>query len=139
MGKRKPPAPKAPESKSPFNAAFSGLAGLKAQLEESAPPAPEEPPPEEAPKKEEGPKTRFSKAQKVVLQREKKGRGGKTITRISGLVMEPKAANKLAKDLKRALGCGASVEAETVILQGDQTERAAQWFREQGAKVVIGN
>ena len=75
---------------------------------------------------------------KIVISREKKGRAGKTVTRIAGLpVHELKG---LTKTLKKALGCGASIEGADLILLGSLTERAAAWFRNAGAtKVVIGN
>jgi translation initiation factor 1 (eIF-1/SUI1) len=42
--------------------------------------------------------------------------------------------------MKRALGCGASVEERDVLLQGALTERAAQWLRARGwSDVSIGN
>ena len=75
---------------------------------------------------------------KLVLSREKKGRGGKTVTRITGL---PKARLELvAKSMKKSLGCGASVDGDDVLLHGMLTERGAAWLTGQGAKrVIIGN
>ena len=81
---------------------------------------------------DEGPSAANDGRERIVVRREKKGRAGKTVTRVSGL--------ELARELKRALGCGASVEDGDVILQGSLTERAAEWLeRERGAKVRIGN
>lgn len=75
---------------------------------------------------------------KLVLSREKKGRGGKTVTRITGL---PKARLEIvAKKMKKSLGCGASVDGNDVLLHGTLTERGAEWLRGQGAKrVIVGN
>jgi translation initiation factor 1 len=76
----------------------------------------------------------------LVVRREKKGRAGKTVTRISGLTLAPAALADLARELKRALGCGATVEGADVLLQGSLTERTASWLRERlGARVTIGN
>ena len=76
----------------------------------------------------------------LVVRREKKGRGGKTVTRVSGLTLEPSALSELAREMKRALGCGATVEEADVLLQGALTERAAEWLRKRlGARVTIGN
>lgn len=75
---------------------------------------------------------------KIVLSRERKGRGGKTATRVRGL---PEARlDELATHLKKALGCGATVEDADVILLGDVVERAAKWLRDEGApRVIEGN
>lgn len=79
-------------------------------------------------------------AGRVVVRREKKGRAGKTVTRVSGLNLRGVALDELARDMKRALGCGATVEELDVLLQGAQTERAASWLREHGrTDVRIGN
>ena len=77
---------------------------------------------------------------RVVVQREKKGRGGKTVTRVTGLDIEGAELESLARDMKRALGCGASLDGRDVLLQGSLTERAAAWLEERlGVGVTIGN
>ncbi|MBC7171737.1 MAG: translation initiation factor, partial [Polyangiaceae bacterium] len=70
--------------------------------------------------------------------RETKGRGGKTVTRVSGL---PEARlEELAAQMKKALGCGAAVEEGEILLLGSLVQRAADWLRRQGAvRVVEGN
>jgi len=76
----------------------------------------------------------------LVVRREKRGRGGKTVTRVRGLELEPAALVDLARELARALGCGAGVEDGELVLQGAQTERAAGWLRGRlGVRVTIGN
>lgn len=117
----------------PFNNAFGGLADLKAQLGGAAEPEPE---PAPAPAPAAGPKL----GPKVVLQREKKGRGGKTVTRVRGLGLSGEDLEAFAKRMKNGLGCGAVVEDDDVLLQGAQGERAAAWLEKAGVKrVVIGN
>ncbi|MEM6955754.1 MAG: translation initiation factor [Myxococcota bacterium] len=74
---------------------------------------------------------------RVVLRREKKGRGGKTVTRVQGL--PPGSAVTYAKQMKKALGCGASVDGDDVLLHGTLTERGAAWLEAKGARTVIGN
>ncbi len=39
--------------------------------------------------------------------------------------------------MKSALGCGAVVEGEDVVLLGSLVERAADWLEGQGAKRVV--
>ena len=74
---------------------------------------------------------------KIALHREKKGRAGKTATRISGLNLTPDALAAVARDMKRQLGCAAVVEQGDVVLLGDLSERAADWLRAHGAKRVV--
>jgi len=82
----------------------------------------------------------FGGAAKIVLRREKKGRGGKTATAVEGLRLPPSALERIARDLKRALGCGASVEDGTIVVQGDVAARIEPWLLARGAKkVVVGN
>ena len=47
---------------------------------------------------------------------------------------------KLAKEMRKGLGCGSFVEEGNVILQGDICDRAAEWLLKKGVKdVVSGN
>lgn len=79
-------------------------------------------------------------AARMVVRREKKGRAGKTVTRVSGLDVEGNPLAELAREMKRALGCGATIEDGDVLLQGALTERAAGWLEKRfGAAVRIGN
>ncbi len=63
---------------------------------------------------------------KVRLRLESAGRSGKVVTRISGL--PPHNLEAIASRLRKALGCGATVEGNDVILLGSLTERASQWL-----------
>lgn len=74
------------------------------------------------------------------LRVERKGRGGKTVTLLGGFKTGAGAPTKdaledLVGQLKRALGCGASLEDDTIVLQGDQRDRAASWLSAQGASL----
>ncbi len=82
----------------------------------------------------------FGGAQKIVLRREKKGRGGKTATVVEGIRVAPSALERIARELRRALGCGAAVEGGTIVVQGDMSARIEPWLSARGAKkIVIGN
>jgi translation initiation factor 1 len=74
-------------------------------------------------------------APKVVVRREKKGRGGKTVTRIAGI--DAAHRERVAGRMKSALGCGAVVEDEDVVLLGALVDRAADWLEAQGARRVV--
>lgn len=76
------------------------------------------------------------KISKVALQRQRAGRGGKTVT----LVILPqdykgdKAA--LAKELRKGLGCGSTIEDGKIVLQGDIADRAEAWFVKKGVTKI---
>jgi translation initiation factor 1 len=92
----------------------------------------------EAPASAPAPTTPTWGSGKIVLSRERKGRGGKTATRVRGL--PETRLDELATKMKKALGCGATVEEGDVILLGDVVERAAKWLRDEGApRVIEGN
>ncbi len=128
MGKKhsKKQAPAAPQGLA--NNPFAALAPLKESL-------PSAPVVETAPATSDKPAAIKGK---VVLQREKKGRGGKTVIRVTGL---PEGElGTLAKELKKSLGCGAQVEGQDLLVLGNMSERVAAFFEAKGAKrVVIGN
>jgi uncharacterized repeat protein (TIGR03833 family) len=67
---------------------------------------------------------------KVRLRWETKGRSGKAVVRITGLPMENLDA--IASRMRKALGCGATLEGDDLILLGSLTERAQQWLDQAG-------
>ena len=67
---------------------------------------------------------------RLSMRHESKGRAGKAVTRISGVPRE--LLDTVASRLRRALGCGANVEGEDVVLMGSLKERAAEWFDRVG-------
>jgi len=120
MGKRKRPpldelSRTAPRS-TPFNNPFGALSGLCGEL----PGQPAVQPRLEAPTPEAGPAPGLEMCGKLVVQRERKGRAGKTVTRISGL--PPELIHEVAPQLKAALGCGATVESD-----GPATSSRVRW------------
>jgi translation initiation factor 1 len=77
---------------------------------------------------------------KIVLSRERKGHGGKMATVVAGLGLAGRDLESIAKALRRALGCGASVDGERVLVQGDQVARVRDWLAARGARwIVVGN
>jgi len=78
----------------------------------------------------------LSRLNKVSLQRRTAGYGGKTAT----VVLLPRDAavdlEALAKDMRKALGCGSRVEEGRVVLQGDIADRAEAWLLKRGVKRV---
>lgn len=71
----------------------------------------------------------------VVMRVERKGRGGKTVTVLDGFSIGGEAMAILAKELRKAMGCGSSVEGSSLILQGDNRDRIASWLGTRGVRV----
>ena len=94
-----------------------------------------------APLREKPPKPVIPKNSRgrLILRREKKDRGGKTVVVIYGFTELPGAnavmiAN-LAKDLKGKLGVGGSFDRQEIILQGDRPAEVAAVLEELGFRV----
>ncbi|MDO5115767.1 MAG: hypothetical protein Q4D58_06685 [Synergistaceae bacterium] len=94
--------------------------------------APEKSLPKAEPEKEAA----EAKISKVSLRRERAGRGGRTVT----IVTLPRDyrgdLTALAKELRKALGCGSAIEDEKIVLQGDIMERVEGWFAKKGVTRV---
>lgn len=65
---------------------------------------------------------------------EKKSRGGKTVSVITGLVMNEEALKTLATDLKRRCGTGGTVKEGTIEIQGDHRDTLVAALLEKGIK-----
>jgi translation initiation factor 1 len=69
--------------------------------------------------------------------RTKQGRGGKTVTLITGLPGSPAEIETLLRELKRQCGVGGSVEGRDLAIQGDQRERIVVVLEKAGHKVKL--
>ncbi len=67
----------------------------------------------------------------VYLRRESKGRGGKTVTVVTGLTGNLK---QWKKDLQKLCGSGGTVKAETIEIQGDHRRKIAEYLNAKGIK-----
>lgn len=75
----------------------------------------------------------------AVVRMERKGRGGKEATVIEKLDLPAKQLEQWCRELKQALGCGGTVEGNTIVLQGDLRQRIAPVLEKRGVgKVTIG-
>jgi len=112
--------------------AHRSLAGLRAAFEgRELPPGPANPPPSNAAEKAPG---------RVIVRREKSGRGGKTVTIAEGPGLQGRKLDELAREVAQALGTGARVESGAVVVQGEQTERLIVWLGKRGfASITRGN
>ena len=58
----------------------------------------------------------------VRVGRSSKGRGGKTVTTITGIQRSPAELRELARDLKRACGSGGALKDGVIEIQGDHRD-----------------
>ncbi|MCB9751237.1 MAG: translation initiation factor [Myxococcales bacterium] len=146
MGKRsKRDAPRITEDASALTSnPFAGLAGLAGAAPDE-PAEPESSPPDDAPPdttSSERPWQGRPKALtgKLVITRERKGHGGKTVTRLTGVALPPAELETLTRALRRAFGCGGQLDGGDVVLAGARQQQLADWLRAEGAtRVVIGS
>lgn len=69
---------------------------------------------------------------RVRVSRESAGRGGKTVTMVRGLPLDPTALAALGKQLRAACGTGGTTKDGTLELQGDHVERVLAWLQARG-------
>ena len=72
----------------------------------------------------------------VRLSMQRKGRGGKTVTRAAGLAqLEVVAQMELLQQVRRELGVGGRFDEDILEVQGEQRQRLGEWFSAQGYDV----
>ena len=69
--------------------------------------------------------------QKLRLNMERAGRGGKTVTLVKGFVGSDKDINALCKLLKQKCGVGGSVKEGEIIIQGDHRQRLVEILKKE--------
>ena len=70
--------------------------------------------------------------QKLRLNMERAGRGGKTVTLVKGFVGSEEDITALSKLLKQKCGVGASVKDGEIIIQGDHRQRLVEILKKEG-------
>jgi translation initiation factor 1 len=73
----------------------------------------------------------------IRVQREVKGRKGKTVTTISGFQLGKDKLKDLATQLKRRCGTGGSVKDGVIMIQGDHRETLIAELKNRGFKAKI--
>jgi translation initiation factor 1 len=73
---------------------------------------------------------------RAVVRYERAGRGGKAVTVIEQLGLNPDAREAWLKALKAALGCGGAIEGDDILLQGDHRQRLPALLAGRGVKKV---
>ena len=74
-----------------------------------------------------------AKSQQIVrVQPTRGGKGGKTVTVIRGLELDPNELKALLKKLKTRIGSGGTAKDGLIELQGDQVELALELLTKEG-------
>lgn len=105
-------------------------AGLQAFLD-SNPDLPEGEDVKINPTKETTPQPRLD----IIL--EKKGRGGKIATIVTGFLMDDNEVEQLASKMKSTLGTGGSARGGEILIQGDKREAILKYLTKHGYKARI--
>ena len=75
--------------------------------------------------------------QTVSLHRESKGRGGKGVVLLKGLILTEADMAALAKTVKQACGAGGAVKNGVIEIQGQEREKIAEVLGKLGYKVKL--
>lgn len=113
-------------------ATHRSLSGLRAAFQgRELPSGPDAAPPAESEPKAPG---------RVIVRRERSGRGGKTVTLAEGPGLQGRKLEPLAREIAHALGAGARVEQNAIVVQGDQSDRLIAWLTKNGfGSITRGN
>lgn len=71
------------------------------------------------------------------VRRETKGRGGKTVTTVSGIALASDGLRELAKELKRRCGSGGAIKDGVIEIQGDHRPAIVAALEERGYEVEL--
>jgi len=75
--------------------------------------------------------------QGVRIRRESKGRGGKVVCIVEGLLLGDQALKALLKKLKGQLGSGGAVKNGMLEIQGDHREKLLVLLEKEGIKAKL--
>jgi translation initiation factor 1 len=73
----------------------------------------------------------------IRIQREVKGRKGKTVTAVFGVPLENEELQKFAKTLKRLCGAGGTVKDGIIVIQGDHRKTLLDVIKKHGYAVKL--
>ena len=85
------------------------------------------------------PEDKIGQGQRLEIRREKSGRGGKTVTTITGFpstISQPQK-NQLLKRIKKSIGTGGCWNEGVMELQGDRRNQIFEWLHTIGYKPVF--
>jgi translation initiation factor 1 len=73
----------------------------------------------------------------VRVSRDVKGRRGKTMTIVTGVLLDEQGLQKLATELKRKCGAGGTVKEGVIEIQGDHRDLVAVELTKRGYTVKL--
>jgi translation initiation factor 1 len=115
------------DERRPFHNPFAALGHLRGEM-------PVDPP--EVPEPSVVPVAKPRGVARAVVRMERAGRGGKEVTVVDHLGLPAEEMAQWLKGLKSSLGCGGAVEADAIVLQGDQRKRLPALLSARGVKRV---
>lgn len=73
----------------------------------------------------------------VRVSRTRRGRGGKTVTLVTGVPVSAQALRDLTSDLKKRCGTGGAAKDGIIEIQGDQRDALVNALEERGFQVKL--
>ncbi len=73
----------------------------------------------------------------IRIQREVKGRKGKTVTAVFGVPLEDGKLQKFAKTLKQSCGAGGAVKDGVILIQGDHRQTLLGEIKRHGYTAIL--
>jgi translation initiation factor 1 len=73
----------------------------------------------------------------IRIQRDSKGRKGKTVTMVSGVILDEEGLRALLSDLKRLCGAGGAIKEGVIEIQSDHRDTIFAEIKKRGFKVKI--
>jgi translation initiation factor 1 len=71
------------------------------------------------------------------IQASRKGKGGKTVTIVSGFQVSPDALQSLTKQLKNQCGTGGTSREDEIEIQGDHRQKLLEILTKLGYKAKL--